>query len=50
VTLAKLKATMVNSGSLDIKEFQQKAVLTVISEMSLNEGKAHDVILKEQSL
>lgn len=50
VTLAKLKATMVNSGSLSIKEFQKKAVLTVISEMSLNEGKAHDVILKEQSL
>jgi IMP dehydrogenase len=49
ITLAKVKAAMVNSGSLDIKDFQKNAVLTVVSEMSLNEGKAHDVILKEQT-
>ena len=49
ITLAKLKATMVNSGSLDIKEFQQQAILTVVSELSLKEGAAHDVMLKEQS-
>ncbi len=49
ITLAKIKTTMVNSGCMDIKEFQDKATLTVVSEMSLNEGSAHDVILKEQS-
>lgn len=36
---------MVNSGCLTIKEFQEQATLTVISEMSLTEGSAHDVIL-----
>ena len=48
VTLAKIKATMLNSGALNIKELQQEATLTVVSEMSLKEGSAHDVILKEQ--
>lgn len=49
ITLAKIKAAMINSGSLTIKEFQEKATLTVISEMSLTEGSAHDVILKEHA-
>ncbi len=49
ITIAKIKATMVNSGSLSIKEFQENATLTVISEMSLTEGSAHDVILKEHT-
>jgi IMP dehydrogenase len=49
ITLAKIKAAMVNSGCLTIKEFQEQATLTVISEMSLTEGSAHDVILKEHT-
>ncbi|NCB01636.1 MAG: IMP dehydrogenase [Spirochaetia bacterium] len=49
ITLHKVKAAMVNSGSLTLKEFREKSNLTVISEMSLTEGSAHDVILKEQT-
>ncbi|MBN2861396.1 MAG: IMP dehydrogenase [Sphaerochaetaceae bacterium] len=49
ITLAKIKSTMVNSGCMSIKEFRKEATLTVVSQMSLNEGSAHDVILKEQS-
>ncbi len=49
ITLAKIKSTMVNSGCMSIGEFRERATLTVVSQMSLNEGSAHDVILKEQS-
>ncbi len=49
ISLAKIKASMINSGSLTIKEFQEQAIITVVSEMSLKEGAAHDVILKEHS-
>ena len=49
ITLAKIKSTMVNSGCMSIREFRREATLTVVSQMSLNEGSAHDVILKEQS-
>lgn len=37
-TLAKLRATMCNSGVLTIKEFHQKARLTRVSELTLVEG------------
>ena len=49
ITLSKIKSTMVNSGCMSIEEFREKSTLTVVSQMSLNEGSAHDVILKEQS-
>jgi len=49
ITLSKIKSTMVNSGCMRIEEFREKSTLTVVSQMSLNEGSAHDVILKEQS-
>ncbi|MDC7245982.1 MAG: IMP dehydrogenase [Sphaerochaetaceae bacterium] len=49
ITLAKIKAAMVNSGCLSIKEFQHNATLTVISQMSLSESSAHDVIPKDQT-
>lgn len=47
VTVAKIKSTMCNCGSTSIPEFHQKARLTVVSETSISEGSAHDVILKE---
>lgn len=50
ITLEKVKAAMSNSGCTTIPEFQEKATLTVVSSMSLNEGSAHDVIVKEKSL
>ena len=46
-TLSKVKSTMCNCGALNIKEFQQKAKLTLVSSTSIVEGGAHDVIRKE---
>ena len=48
VSLAKMRSTMCNCGSLSIREFQQKAKLTLISSTSIIEGGAHDVTLKDQ--
>ena len=47
ITLAKIKSTMCNCGSLSIKELQQKARLTRVSSTSLVEGGAHDVLLRD---
>ena len=48
-TLSKVRSTMCNCGALNIKEFQQKAKLTLVSATSIVEGGAHDVIRKESS-
>ena len=47
VTVAKIKSTMCNCGSITIPEFHEKARLTLVSQVSITEGSAHDVILKE---
>ena len=47
VTVAKIKSTMCNCGSITIPEFHEKARLTLVSDVSISEGSAHDVILKE---
>ena len=47
VTVAKIKSTMCNCGAITIPEFHQKARLTLVSNVSIQEGSAHDVILKE---
>ena len=47
VTVAKIKSTMCNCGSVSILEFHEKARLTLVSDVSISEGSAHDVILKE---
>lgn len=44
VTLAKVKSTMCNMGSLSLKEFSENAVLTRISEQSFVEGGTSNVI------
>ena len=49
LTIAKVKSTMCNCGSLNIKEFQDKAKLTLVSSTSIVEGGAHDVIVKNNS-
>ena len=49
VTIAKVKSTMCNCGALSIKEFQDKAKLTLVSSTSIIEGGAHDVIVKNNS-
>lgn len=48
-TTFKIKATMCNCGALCIEEFQKKAKLTVVSATSIVEGKAHDVVLKNNN-
>lgn len=47
ITVNKIKSTMCNCGSITIPEFHQKARLTLVSNISIKEGSAHDVILKE---
>ena len=47
VTCLKIKSTMCNCGAITIKELHEKARLTLVSDVSIKEGSAHDVILKE---
>ena len=44
-TLAKVRSTMCNCGALTIPELQKKARLTLVSQASIVEGGAHDVVL-----
>lgn len=46
-TVAKIKSTMCNCGAITIQELHEKARLTLVSNVSITEGGAHDVILKE---
>ena len=46
ITVSKIKSTMCNCGAITIKELHQKARLTMVSGVSIKEGGAHDVILK----
>jgi len=47
ITLQKIKATMCNCGAITINELYENAKLTLVSDISIKEGGAHDVILKE---
>ena len=49
VTLAKIKSTMCNCGALTIPELQEKAKITLVSSVSIVEGGAHDVLVKDSS-
>ncbi|MCD7962642.1 MAG: IMP dehydrogenase [Rikenellaceae bacterium] len=49
ITLGKIKSTMCSCGTIDIRELQANAKITLVSSTSIVEGGAHDVILKEQS-
>ena len=46
MTILKIKSTMCNCGAITIPEFHQKARLTLVSDVSITEGGAHDVIIK----
>lgn len=50
VTLSKIRSTMCNCGAESVEELYRKARLTLVSPMSLVEGGAHDVILKEKTI
>ncbi len=47
LTLNKVKSTMCNCGVLNITDFHKNAKLTLVSAVSIVEGGAHDVILKD---
>ena len=49
MSLGKVKSTMCNCGALNIPDFHKNAKLTLVSAVSIVEGGAHDVILKEVS-
>lgn len=49
ITLSKIKSTMCNCGALTIPELQQKARLTLVSSVSIVEGGAHDVVVKDNN-
>lgn len=50
ITLSKIRSTMCNCGALTVAEFQQKAKLTLVSSVSIVEGGAHDVVLKDTNI
>ncbi|MBR2328276.1 MAG: IMP dehydrogenase [Clostridia bacterium] len=50
ISLAKVRSTMCNCGALSIPELQQKAKLTLVSSVSIVEGGAHDVVLKDKNV
>ncbi len=47
ITLSKIKHTMCNCGALSISELQDKAKITLVSSVSIVEGGAHDVLVKD---
>ena len=47
-TLAKVRSTMCNCGALTIPELQKNAKLTLVSSVSIVEGGAHDVLVKDK--
>ena len=49
LSLAKVKSTMCNCGALTIPELQEKAKITLVSSVSIVEGGAHDVVLKDST-
>ncbi len=50
VTLGKIKATMVSCGAASIGELQKRARITLASAVSIREGGAHDILLKESEI
>lgn len=50
-TVSKIKSSMCNCGARNIREMQEKARFTLVSQLTYLEGGAHDVILKtDQSI
>lgn len=47
LTAYKIKSTMCNCGCVTIEELHEKARLTVVSNTSIKEGGAHDVVVKD---
>lgn len=49
VTLSKIRHTMCNCGALTLPELREKAKITLVSSVSIVEGGAHDVMLKDNA-
>jgi len=49
VTLSKIRSTMCNCGALSLSSLQERAKLTLVSAVSIVEGGAHDVVVKNQT-
>lgn len=50
LTISKVRSTMCNCGALSIPELQKNAKITVVSNTSIIEGGAHDVVLKNKNM
>ncbi len=50
LTVAKIKSAMCNCGALTLKELRKKARLVLVSQTSIREGGAHDVILRNEEM
>ncbi len=46
-TILKIKSTMSNCGSKNIAELHEKAILTEVSSLSIAEGSAHELTIRE---
>jgi IMP dehydrogenase len=49
VTLAKIRSTMCNCGAIDLETLRENAHITLVSNVSIVEGGAHNVLLKDSS-
>ena len=49
ITLSKIRSAMCNCGALSLPELRDKAKITLVSSVSIVEGGAHDVVLKDSS-
>ena len=50
LTLGKMRSTMVSCGATSIPDLQRKARITLASAVSIREGAAHDIMLKESEI
>ena len=50
ISMSKVKSAMCNCGSLTIPHLQQNARLTLVSSVSIVEGGAHDVLMRDQQV
>ena len=47
ITISKIKSTMSNCGSKNLEELHENAILTLVSALSIAEGSAHDLTVKD---
>jgi IMP dehydrogenase len=50
LTLQKMRSTMVSCGARSIPELKERARITLASAVSIREGGAHDIVLKENEI